>query len=158
MNLASRQHRLRMWPSFAVAPALLPGAAFAAAEPGAPPPQLLSDPALGAGYLLQLVIGLVVVLAGIAVLTWLMRRVTRFQSAAGDRLRVLGGLSVGTRERVVLIQAGEEQLLIGVASGQVRMLHALKQPLPPPSPRAPAPGAGFAKRLAQALEHARGGR
>src|SRR5699024_9270303 len=105
-------------------------------------PALLPDATLGAGYLLQLVIGLVVVLAGIAALAWLMRRVGRFQSAAGDRLRVLGGLSVGTRERVVLIQAGEEQLLVGVASGQVRMLHVLKQPLPPPAPRPDGTGGG----------------
>lgn len=143
------------------AAALLPVTAFAAAGAGgngsAAAPELLSNPALGAGYLLQLVIGLVVVLAGIAALAWLMRRVTRFQSAAGDRLRVLGGLSVGARERVVLIQAGEEQLLVGVASGQVRMLHVLRQPLPPPAARAQGPeGDSFARRLAQSLHGARG--
>lgn len=138
-----------------------PLAALAGSLDTAAAPQLLNGqgPGPGPGYLLQLAGGLVVVLLGIFALAWIMRRVTRFQSAAGERMRVLGALSVGARERVVLVQVGEEQILVGVAAGQVRKLHVLSEPLPEPVPRAGArPGIGpnFAERLGQALRRAGG--
>jgi len=36
---------------------------------------------------------------------------------------------MGTRERVVLLQVGETQLLLGVAPGRVQTLHVLDKPL-----------------------------
>ena len=38
-------------------------------------------------------------------------------------MRVVSALSVGMREKVVLVQVGEEQLLLGVAPGRVNVLH-----------------------------------
>lgn len=99
------------------------------------------------GALLRLTLGLAGVLAVIVVLAWGMRRMGRFGSNAGGRLRVLGAVPVGQRERVVLLQAGERQLLIGVAPGSVRTLQVLDEPLVPvDGGEAPAP-AGFAARL-----------
>ncbi|HKK13123.1 MAG TPA: flagellar biosynthetic protein FliO [Gammaproteobacteria bacterium] len=79
--------------------------------------------------LVQLTLGLLAVLAAIVVVAWLMRRVGRFQSGAGGALRILGGLSMGARERVVLVQVGDKQLLLGVAPGRVQTLHVLDEPL-----------------------------
>lgn len=84
---------------------------------------------LGAGYLVQLTLALALVVAAIVVAAWLLRRVTRLQSSAGGALQVLGGLSMGPRERVVLIQVGETQLLLGVAPGRVQTLHVLENPI-----------------------------
>ena len=38
-------------------------------------------------------------------------------------IQVLGSVKVGSREKIVLLRAGEEQLLVGVAAGSVRTLH-----------------------------------
>jgi len=78
----------------------------------------------------QLTLGMLLVLGLILAMAWLVKRSGRFQMAAGGGLRVLGGLSMGSRERVVLIQAGNTQLLLGVAPGRVQTLHVLDQPLP----------------------------
>ena len=78
----------------------------------------------------QLTLGMLLVLGLIVAIAWLLKRTGRFQMAAGGGLRILGGLSMGSRERVVLIQAGETQLLLGVAPGRVQTLHVLDQPLP----------------------------
>lgn len=83
---------------------------------------------LGAGYLIQFSLGLLVVLLGVLALAWLLKRVGRLQGGNGA-LMALGGLSLGPRERVVLVQVGREQLLIGVAPGQVQALHVLDQPV-----------------------------
>jgi len=85
---------------------------------------------LGAGSLLQVLLGLVVVLALIAGAAWASRRLNRLRlGAAGSGLRVLGGLAVGARERVVLVEVGGTQLLLGVAPGRVQALHVLATPL-----------------------------
>lgn len=77
----------------------------------------------------RLLLGLLVVVALMMSLAWLMRRMGGFTRAAAGSLRVLGGLSLGTRERVVLIQIGETQLLLGVAPGRVQTLHVLEHPI-----------------------------
>ncbi len=101
---------------------------------------------LGGDALLQMVGALLVVLALLLGLMWALRRLGRLQSPAGGSLRVLGGLSMGARERVVLIQVGEKQLLLGVAPGRVQTLHVLDEPLKV------SPSTGeFAGRLQEAL-------
>lgn len=86
----------------------------------------------GAGSVLQVFLGLGAVLALIGAAAWASRRFGRLPFGAGQGLRVLGGLSVGTRERVVLIEVGGTQLLVGVAPGRVQALHVLETPLAVP--------------------------
>lgn len=80
---------------------------------------------LSLGSLIQVTLGLLAVVVTIFALAWFLRRYGRFQSSANTSLKVVGGLSVGPRERVVLIQVEDRQLLLGVAPGRVQMLHTL---------------------------------
>jgi flagellar protein FliO/FliZ len=109
--------------------ALFFNTALAAGETRPPVP-------LGTGELLQVGLGLAVVLGAIGLAAWLLHRLGRVGGALGGALRVVGGLSVGTRERVVLVQVGERQLLLGVAPGRVQTLYVLDQPLSAPQPPA----------------------
>ena len=89
---------------------------------------LKADPMSGS-YLLQLVIGLIIVVLCIIALAWLARKVNRFQVVADSALKVLGGLSMGARDRVVLLQVGDEQILLGVSPGKINTLHVLAKPI-----------------------------
>ena len=84
---------------------------------------------LAMANLWQLTLGMSLVLGLIVAISWILKRSGRFRMAAGGGLRVLGGLSMGARERVVLMQVGDKQLLIGVAPGRVQTLHVLDEPL-----------------------------
>ena len=57
---------------------------------------------------------------------------------SGDRsLRFLRALPLGQRERVVLIEVGDETMLLGVGTGAITMLSRWdkdKRPLPVPAP------------------------
>ncbi len=86
-------------------------------------------PGVSSGNLMQVTLGLLFILTLIVGIAWLLRRYGGLQSAASGSLKVIGGLSVGPRERVVLLQAGDTQLLVGVAPGRVQMLHVLSKPL-----------------------------
>ena len=79
-------------------------------------------------YLLQ-VIGsfVVVILLLVAVLVMLKRFNGVSGSISGD-MRVVSSVSVGQRERAVLLQVGEQQILVGVGPGSVRPLHVFEEP------------------------------
>lgn len=87
-----------------------------------------ADP-IGSSYLVQLIVGLMVVLLCILVLAWVAKRFNGLQSSSDGSLQVLSGMSLGARERLVLVQVGSEQLLLGVAPGNINMLHILDKPI-----------------------------
>lgn len=111
---------------------------------------------LGAGYVVELMVGLVIVLAAVFLLAWVLRRMGHFSGSLSGSMKVLGGLSVGQRERVVLIQVGETQLLLGVAPGSVQRLHQLDEPLSVnETPRSTPTQSGFAEKLAAVIKQGR---
>jgi len=96
--------------------------------------------------LVRLTLGLAAVVLAILGLGWLLRRTgAGVAGGVSGQLRLLGGLSVGNRERVVLVQVGERQLLLGVAPGRVQTLHVLEENLAPA--RGEPAGEDFATRL-----------
>jgi flagellar protein FliO/FliZ len=108
------------------------GRLAAAVEPAAAPAAAPATPVqtvVGAGDLLQVVISLMFVVALIVLTAWFVRRFSGATLSRNGALRLLAGISVGQRERVVLVQAGEVQLLLGVAAGQVRTLHVFDKPV-----------------------------
>ena len=82
--------------------------------------------AVNSGMLTQLTLGLVVVLALAVGLSWLLRR---HLLPRGGVIRVIGGLPLGSRERLLLIEVDETRLLIGVTAQQIQTLHIF-----PPAP------------------------
>lgn len=104
--------------------------------------------------LTRLTLGLVAVVAAIVLLGWLLRRMGAVGGGAGGQVRVVGGVSVGNRERILLVQAGKTQLLVGVAPGRVQTLHVLDEPIETPETGTGTSGqAGpFAARLRQVMQ------
>lgn len=87
----------------------------------------LSDSTIGSSVW-QMALGLMLVLCVIFLLAWLMRRVTGIQGSK-QHIKILSAINVGTRERAVLVEVAGEQLLLGVASGQVNFLHKIERPV-----------------------------
>lgn len=143
------------WP-MAVSAAGQPATTAQAAGPASSPAEAaLASQSVGTGEYLQVFLGLFVVVGLIAVLAWAARRFGRFNVAGAGALRIVGGLSMGQRERVVLVQVGEQQLLLGVAPGRVQTLHVLEQPIRPAERQAGTGGStavSFAERLSAALK------
>ncbi|MEW7986593.1 MAG: flagellar biosynthetic protein FliO [Candidatus Thiodiazotropha sp.] len=81
---------------------------------------------LGADSLLSTVGGLLLVLGIIIGGAWLFKRYAQMPTGGKGMVRVVGGASVGTRERVIVVEVDNQRLLLGVAPGQVRTLHILQ--------------------------------
>ena len=90
-----------------------------AAEAVAPAPS-----GFGAGSMLQFAFGLAVVLGLIMAAGWFMKRFSLGPSAAG-LVKVVGGASVGQRERVIVVEVGDTWMVVGVAPGRVNALHTM---------------------------------
>ena len=119
--------------------------ASAAAVPAASAPAPASVASFGtlvgmAGSLL-LVIGLILLCA------WLLKRMGNLQAGGSGVLKLRASLAVGMKERVVLVEAAGETLLLGVSPGGVTCLHRFDAPVPSETA---APGA-FAQLLHKQL-------
>ncbi|WP_461531793.1 flagellar biosynthetic protein FliO [Pseudomonas sp. 210_17 TE3656] len=85
-----------------------------------------------AGQLTQLVLGLLLVLGLIFLLAWLLRRVQNAAPGSGQVIEILGSRTLGPRDRLLLIQVGKEQILIGHTPGSIEALHVLAEPVEVP--------------------------
>jgi flagellar protein FliO/FliZ len=107
-----------------------------------------SDPNM-AGNLLQTMFGLIVVIAVIGGAAWAFKRFGHFQTGLHGQMKVVGGLSLGGRERIVLLQVGEQQLVVGVTPSRIQTLHVLKEALS--MDEKPEAATGFSMKLQAAM-------
>ena len=77
------------------------------------------------GQIVSLVMGMAVVLAVIAAIAWLMKRIAPRNYSTAGVLRVIAGTAVGQRERVVVVEVGATWLVLGVTPGSVNALHQM---------------------------------
>lgn len=103
-----------------------------------------------AGSLLQTTLGLALVLALIAGAAWLAKRLAPGGARGALPLNVVASQAIGQRERVVVVEIGEQWLVLGVAPGQVRSLATLPRGTLPATPVSPV-AQSFADSLARAL-------
>ncbi|MDY0331480.1 MAG: flagellar biosynthetic protein FliO [Thiomonas sp.] len=97
-------------------------------------PSALPDP-LSWTELLRVFGGLVVVIVVLVAALWLLKRFQTGLRTPGGPMRVLATLSLAPRERLLLVQVGEQQLLLGSSAQGLNCLHVLSTPveLQPPS-------------------------
>ena len=107
-------------------------AAFAAEQPekAFAAPQVAERVATpGAGSLVQVTLSLVLVLAAVFAAAWAVRRLKTFGRFSSGPIEIIADVSIGAKERAVLVQVGGKQLLLGVAPGRVTTLHVLDEPV-----------------------------
>jgi len=117
-----------------------------------PPP-----PAVSSGSIVQIIFSLLLVLAAIALVAWLLKRMNVAQQGSGHLLKVLGGVSIGQRERIVLVEVKDTWLVVGVGPGQIRTLHTLQKAENPTTdlqyPETQPPENKFANLLSSVTSH-----
>lgn len=75
----------------------------------------------------QVTLPLIAVVALLLVLAWVLRRFGPSRGTTGVSLRVLGGLRLGGRERVLLLEVEDRRLLVGVSPAGLRTLLVLDE-------------------------------
>ena len=105
------------------------------------------------GNLFSTAFSLILVIGVIFAIAWLMRFMQRARlgGAGVSNLRITSGIQVGARERVLMVQAGDKHLLIGVAPGRVQTLHVFDE-APTVAEQQPHELSPFAERLRQLIQ------
>ena len=83
-------------------------------------------------YMGQVVIGLLVVLLLIFAIAAFIKRFGHGQLGVSQQITIIGSLALGAKERLVLVEVGEEQLLLGVSAAGINTLHKLQEPIRQP--------------------------
>jgi len=85
----------------------------------------VSIPSLGVTGVLQALLGLAAVLALVMAFAWVARRFGLQAPRLGSAVKVVGGVMLSPKERVVVVEVQGTWLVLGVAPGQISMLHTL---------------------------------
>ncbi|WP_229219036.1 flagellar biosynthetic protein FliO, partial [Rugamonas brunnea] len=112
------------------------------------------------GGLLQSIFALLFVLALLVGAAWLLKRFGPKTFTGGAHVRLVGALSVGARERILVVEVGEQWIVVGASPGRMNALATMaRQPHDPADDAvaAPAlPGAQFAEWLKQTIDKRNG--
>jgi flagellar protein FliO/FliZ len=138
--------------------AAAPATALATPAPARPAPlplqQMGTTPS--AGSLMQTIFALTFVLGLLAACAWLMKRYGPRGGPGGGVLRIVGALNLGGRERVMVIEVGDQWIVVGASPGRVNALATLPRPegapVPPVGHGELPPGPGFAAWLKQTID------
>jgi flagellar protein FliO/FliZ len=111
-------------------------------------------PASAGSSTMTMLFGLLLVLGLIVCIAWLLKRsglTPTMQSSAAAR--VVGGVSVGNRERVVVVEIADQWIVVGVAPGRVNALATMPKQESPAVDAAIAPIAkNFSSWMKQTIE------
>lgn len=84
---------------------------------------------MSSSYLLKLTGGLILVVVVIFALAWLIKKMNLAPQSQTGLIKLVAGLNLGARERVVLLEVGGEQILVGLCPGRMDKLHTLTTPV-----------------------------
>ena len=96
-----------------------------------------------------LLLGLLLVIGLIFVLAWAVKRMQQMGPRSGQAIKLVASQVLGPRDRLLLVQVGGEQILLGISAGRITPLHVLKEPVPVAATEAAPPE--FAQRLMELL-------
>jgi flagellar protein FliO/FliZ len=97
----------------------------------------------------QMLFGLAAVIGLVFALAWIARRLGVPGQSQSPLLRRIAVLAVGTRERVMIVEAGDQWLVLGVTAHSIQTLHTLPKGEAPAVAALRLPG-GFAALLQKA--------
>ncbi|NIF42585.1 flagellar biosynthetic protein FliO [Burkholderia sp. Tr-862] len=137
MNVVTPGRRVRVATSVAAAVAIAASLACAPAgaadmnavnNPGSIASSVMvgsAAPSLGVGAVLQTLVGLAVVIGLVFGCAWLARRFGFQPARRGGPLKVVSSVGLGAKESATIVEIGDTWLVLGVAPGNVRLLHTL---------------------------------
>ncbi|MEM1174603.1 MAG: flagellar biosynthetic protein FliO [Pseudomonadota bacterium] len=84
---------------------------------------------VGGSEIASMVISMLIVIGAIFALGWLYSRSRLAVSGARDVINVVASRALGTKERLILVEVADKQLLVGMTSSQIQTLHVFDNPV-----------------------------
>lgn len=110
----------------------------------------MNSPAIETPEILSLGVSMLIVIGVVVALGWLYSRMRFNGGAGGNVINIVASRGLGPKERLLLVEVGDKQLLVGMTSASVQTLHTFDRPLAAEEVINEEPG--FADRLRTALK------
>lgn len=110
-------------------------------------------PIVGGSELQSMGLSMLLVVGVIVLLGWLYSRSRFVGSGTGDIINVIASRALGPKERLLVVEVADQQLLVGMTSTAVQTLHVFEKPISvnSASEDAPEDAPGFKDRLRNAI-------
>lgn len=84
------------------------------------------SPGVSDSAIVQMLLGLTLIIGFLFAGAYLLRKLNGGRSFGHTGpMRIVGGLMISARERIVLLEVGDEWIVIGIVPGQIKTLHTL---------------------------------
>jgi len=113
-------------------------------------------PGVSASTIVQTLLALLVVVGLLAGTAWFTWKVAGGRGFGQGGMKTLGGITLGPRERIVLVEVGDTWLIIGIVPGQIRTLHTMTKGAFADHPQDGSTDQPFAQWLKQIVERPNG--
>ena len=84
---------------------------------------------IGGGDILSLGTGMVLVIGAILICAWIYSRTQALRGHTGNVFSIVASQSLGPKERILLVEVANKQLVIGMTATQVQTLHVFDEPI-----------------------------
>ena len=74
------------------------------------------------GFLLEGLVGLLIVLGVMIAVFWGIKRFQSSRMMPGVKMKIVGGMTIGSKERIMIVEIAEQWLVIGVTPMQINIL------------------------------------
>jgi flagellar protein FliO/FliZ len=113
-----------------------------------PAPQKIS----GTSQLASLLGGLALILVLIFGLSWFVKKFSQGGLMQNPTIKMVSAMPLGTRERLMLVDVGGKQLLLGVTATQINTLHVFDEPVVILTDKAQSAPSDFSQKLMAILQ------
>ncbi|MFT5532913.1 MAG: flagellar protein FliO/FliZ [Burkholderiaceae bacterium] len=109
-----------LFPALLAAPEI-----FAQAATVAVPAAATTSTVTSPGSMLQVMVGLMVVLGLLIAVAWSMKKMGAGKHTAAGALKIVGGVSVGNRERILVVEVADQWIVVGVTPTSINALSTM---------------------------------
>ncbi|MDH3532574.1 MAG: flagellar biosynthetic protein FliO [Gammaproteobacteria bacterium] len=109
----------------------------------------MNNPVIQGPEITSMILSMLVVVAAVIALGWLYSRLRFTGGGAANVINVVASRGLGPKERLLLVEVGGQQLLVGMTASSVQTLHTFDRPIAAEAVTAAASrdAFGFADRL-----------
>ena len=107
-------------------------------------------PGVSGAAIVQMLTGLTLIIGLLFFGAYFLRKLNGGRSFGNNGpLRIVGGLMISARERIVLVEVGDSWLVVGIVPGQIKTLHTLPKGELPATRQGEKPFAQFLKQFSE---------
>lgn len=100
------------------------------ATPVAASPAAINATPIGGGrHLVSVTLALFGIIALIVAISWFVKRFGQGGFTQNQHIKIISAMPLGTRERILLVDAGGQQLLLGITATTINTLHVFNEPV-----------------------------